>query len=358
MASVLLGVAAVLGGCVPAIPVELTPSSDTASDPGASEFVATWRDGSITRAQVEERVADELRRMRIAYEVERHDLLHRTLEGMLEEQLLADAATRRGHGSIGEMLTEEIDARIEAPDEATLQRAFAQFRTDVPTATYEASRPYLIGELRRRAAEARREAFQDQLREELGVSVHLPFPDIPRVQVEQDRWDPTVGPDDALVTIVEFGGYQCYYCKRVHRTLMEVLERWPDDVRLVFKDFPLAGHEASHHVAYAAHCAAQQGRWAEMAERLLENQGRLDAARVHGLAEGLDLEPDAWDACMHDPSWGARIDQDVAAGRAAGVTSTPTFFVNGLMVVGALDRRRFHDVVAQEVARAKGRSAP
>lgn len=322
--------------------------------PHGAAVVASWDGGRIARSDLEAHVADELRRMDIAYQVERHDLLHRTLDGVLDDQVLEKAAADRGYRSVSAMLEAEVDAKLPEPSEEALRERFESFRQKVPSANnFELARPYLARELKASSRQAHLDAFVDQLRDEMGVKVSLPFPDIPRVDVDISPWNPVVGPDDAAVTIVEFGGYQCYYCQRFHDTVQEVLERYPDDVRLVFKDFPLAGHEHAHGAAQAAHCADQQGRWMEMASLLLAHQDSLDHAHLRGFADRLGLEPDAWQACMDDPVWSTRIERDVHLGREAGVTSTPTFFVNGLMVVGAMDRRRFLSMVEREIAAAK-----
>jgi len=333
--------------------VDTAPQQADSQAP-SSEIVASWDGGSLDRAALEQHVADELRQMDIAYQVERHDLLHRTLDAVLDDRVLQMSASKRGYPSVSSMLESEVDAKLPEPSEALLRERFESFRKKVPSAdSFELARPYLAREIKASTRDAHRDAFVESLREEMGVRVTLPFPDIPRVDVEIAPWNPVVGPSDAAVTIVEFGGYQCYYCQRFHETVREVLERYPDDVRLVFKDFPLAGHEHAHGAAFAAHCADRQSRWMDMASLLLAHQDSLDHAHLRSFADQLGLEPDAWQACMDDPAWATRIEQDVALGRAKGVTSTPTFFVNGLMVVGAMDRRRFLAMVEREIASAQ-----
>lgn len=313
--------------------------------------VASWEGGEIRRSELEALAREELRRMTIAYEVERHELLHRTLQGRLDELLLAAAAEKRGVNGVDAMLDQGEPVAESSVPEAWIQQAYERFRETVPSASLEAARPYLEREYRRTQAEDRRKALEERVREELGLKVHLPFPDLPRVNVGSEPWNPTLGPPDAAVTIVEFGSYQCYYCKRMHDVVLEAVDRWPEQVRLVYRNFPLEGQEHAHRAAASAHCADQQGRWRDMAGVLLNHQGHLDPTRLRKLADGLHLDVDAWEACMEELVWSGRIEQDVHAGRAAGVNSTPTFFVNGLMVVGAVDRRRFLALVMQELER-------
>lgn len=328
--------------------------SPTASAGMPSQAVS-WEGGSLSMADVLAPIADDLRRMDIAYHVERHELVQSTLDRLLDERLLAEAARRRGLGNVEALIAEQVDGTLAEPSEEVLREGYERFRKQVPSATsFEAARPYLVNELRQAAREARRAEFVRALRQQAGAQVHLPFPDLPRVAVAVDVHDPTVGPTDAPVTIVQFGGYQCYYCKRVHETVLDVLARYPGRVRLVYKDFPLAGHERAHDAAIAAHCADQQGRFLDMGALLLDNQGWLQRDHLHGYATRLGLDLDAWQQCMDDPVWRQRIEEDVHAGRVAGVTSTPTFFVNGLMLVGAHDVDRFVQVIEQELSRRSG----
>ena len=87
-----------------------------------------------------------------------------------------------------------------------------------------------------------------------------------------------------------------------------------------------------------------------MGKVLIENQGRMKLDKLRSFAERLSLDIDAWERCLDEPRWQNAIDEDVRAGRAAGVASTPTFFVNGLMVPGAQSYERFVALVEQELS--------
>lgn len=316
-----------------------------------ADVVAQWDDGQVTLGQLEALLDDELRTMDIEYRLARYDRLHAALDGLLDETLLDRELARRGLPDRAALFAAEVDAKITEPTEPELQAEFRQFQEQMPHASFEAAKPFLRKELVEARREQRRAAFLEELRTSAGVEVAFRFPDLPRVDVPVDAYDPVLGPDDAAVTIVQFGGYQCFYCKRVDATVRRLVDAYDGRVRVVYKDFPLAGHARARTAAIAAHCAGQQDHYWDMAAILLENQARLEPDHLHGYAEDLGLDAAAWAACTNDTAWGHRIDDDVHLGRELGVTSTPTFFVNGLKMTGAHRYDRFAALVDQELAR-------
>jgi protein-disulfide isomerase len=155
-----------------------------------------------------------------------------------------------------------------------------------------------------------------------------------------------MGSPKAPVTIVEFSDFECAYCSRNHVLLNQLLERRPGLVRVVYRHFPLdtacnEGLESSVHTracraAEAAECAAQQGRFHEMANDLFSNQRRLFENYLFTLAERADLDMNTFRACMSEHSGRDAILTDTREGNRLKVTSTPTLFINGRQVVGTL----------------------
>ncbi len=353
-----LGAWLLVGACTDAAPSSHTTD---AAGPGAvdSTPVARWKGGSLTRDKLEARLADELRMMDIQYRLERYERLHDALDGAVEEALLDAEVKRRELDSREALFAAEVDAKLTEPTEDELKAEFARFVEQVPDAEFEAAKPILRRELMGMRKDARREAFLSELRKASDLVIDFPFPDLPRVKVPINADDPALGSPDAPVTIVEFGGFQCYYCRRVNDVLHRVVDAYPGKVRLVYKDFPIAGHDAGRQAAVAARCAGAQNKYWEMSDELLANQGRLERDHLEGYARDLGLDLDTWRTCTDDPSWDAKIDAGLKDGRDAGVTSTPTFFVNGLMLTGAHSYDRFVALVDQELAaEAKTPSRP
>ena len=133
------------------------------------------------------------------------------------------------------------------------------------------------------------------------------------------------GPEDAPVTLVKYGDYECPYCGELHPTLKELQERAGERVRFVFRHFPLDSvHPRARRAALAAEAAASQGRFWEMHDLLYENQDELgdEDLRRHAATLGLDLR---------------RFEEDRLGGERAGVGGTPALFVNGVRYAGPMD---------------------
>lgn len=142
------------------------------------------------------------------------------------------------------------------------------------------------------------------------------------------------GGEDA-VTIVEFLDFECEACGAFYPLVEDLREQYAGRITYIVRYFPLPGHANSTNAALAAEAAAQQGRFEDMYHRLFETQadwGEAQDSRAgmfRGFAEELGLDVDAYDAAIVDPVTLTRIQFDFAEGRALGVHSTPTFFLDG-----------------------------
>ena len=140
---------------------------------------------------------------------------------------------------------------------------------------------------------------------------------------------PFLGPRDAAVTVVEFGDYQCGWCRKAYPALQALRERFSGDVRVVFMHFPIAGHEHARQAAEAAVEANAQGKFWEFHEKLLKSQGALTTDDLVDYADEVGLDADAMREAIESRAHRDRVRQDMRAARALGVAGTPAFFVNG-----------------------------
>jgi protein-disulfide isomerase len=158
---------------------------------------------------------------------------------------------------------------------------------------------------------------------------------------------------DATVTVLEYGDYECPYCRGAARDVHELLGRYPDSVRFVFRNFPIPQlHPHAEQAAEAAEAAAVQGRFWEMYELLLRPSARLDLDYLVRYAEHLDLDTGRFINEVTGNVYAARIEGDVAEGIRNGVNSTPKFYVDGVRVDGRLPLEGLVDAVRTAVARA------
>jgi len=140
---------------------------------------------------------------------------------------------------------------------------------------------------------------------------------------------PINGDKNAPVTIVEFSDFQCPYCSRLQPTLKQVLEAYPKDVKLVFKDFPLSFHKQAKNAAKAARAAGEQGKYWEMHDLIFEKFSTVNEEMFKEFAGKLTLDMNKFNADYSSSKYDQLIQQDINLGRTAGVTGTPSLFLNG-----------------------------
>lgn len=165
--------------------------------------------------------------------------------------------------------------------------------------------------------------------------------------------DPALGNPAAPVTIIEFSDFQCPFCRQFFReTLPRLNEQYirAGRVRFVYRDFPLASiHELAATYAEAAECADDQGQFWAMHDKIFQEQDRRGAGTISGVtaadvkrwATEIGLDGAAFESCLDSGTHRAEVAKDFADGQAAGVTGTPTIFINGRSIVGALPFERF-----------------
>jgi protein-disulfide isomerase len=175
----------------------------------------------------------------------------------------------------------------------------------------------------------------------------------PRPTVSGPASAPTLGPEGAPVTIVQFVDYQCPYCHRAQSTIDEILSKYPGKVQLVHRDFPLDGHPQAMPAARASRCAGEQGKFWDYHRSLMSAKGPMDDADLKARAASLKLDPAAFSTCLASDRFDATIHAAFDEGTRVGVNSTPTYFVNGRMMTGALPFEEFREVVDSELERSR-----
>lgn len=185
------------------------------------------------------------------------------------------------------------------------------------------------------------EAIKKQLGEIQKQLAQRPAPPAPAGPVTMSLGDgPALGSEDAPVTIVEFSDYQCPFCKKHLTNAFTVLKTNYIDtgkVRYFFRDFPLDSiHPYARKAAESAHCAGDQGKFWEMHDVMFNNQGELKADNLRDFARTMQLDLDAFNACLDGGKYAKSVETDVAAGSAAGVTGTPGFFIGKTKKDGAI----------------------
>ncbi len=152
----------------------------------------------------------------------------------------------------------------------------------------------------------------------------------------------------AAVSVVEFGDFECPACGRAEEGAREIRKKYGDQVRFVFRHFPLARHPFALKAAEASECAAEQGKFWSAVEKLYGGQSDLSERALIRYAGELGLDVPRFTQCLGNGSTLARIRRDAEDARALGVDRTPTFFVGQQRIIGALDPKQFPYLLEKE----------
>lgn len=183
-------------------------------------------------------------------------------------------------------------------------------------------------------------------------------PDKPAAPIDQKLLvkgdSATKGPKNSKVTVVEFGDFQCPACGASHPIVKQITDEYKSNVTFVFRHFPLPMHKNAVKAALAAEAAGSQNKFFEMHDLLFENQGEWGESNspdehFKKYASELKLDIDKFKEDLKNKVGEDKINNDKADGNAAGVNSTPTFFINGQKQAGGLPYDQFKALIEQEL---------
>ena len=164
--------------------------------------------------------------------------------------------------------------------------------------------------------------------------------------------DPSLGPKDARVVVVEFSDFECPFCQQAFPVVKQLLQDYGDQILYVYKDFPLTDiHERAVPAALAAQCAHEQGQFWLMHDKIFENQDNLTDANLKRYAVQIGLNSLQFGNCFAASKYLGEIQQDFNQGLKLGVKSTPTFFINGIGIPGAVPLATLEQIVVAELNR-------
>ncbi|MBN1679995.1 MAG: thioredoxin domain-containing protein [Anaerolineae bacterium] len=190
------------------------------------------------------------------------------------------------------------------------------------------------------------------------VPTNTPIPPTPTRIPNEIAFDDDafLGPEDAPVVIVEFSDFQCGYCGRWYQeTLPQILEAYPEEVKFVYRDFPIFG-EASARAAMASECAEEQGSFWEMHNSLFNlldepDRRELTDDTLISVAGEIDLDTDAFSECLTSERYMDEVLQDYTAAQSYGFRGTPGFVINGTVyTIGAQSFEVFDQIIQLELA--------
>jgi protein-disulfide isomerase len=314
----------------------------------ATEVVATVDGEPFTVRELEQAAGSRL----FVIRTQQYQAQRQILEEAIGKRLLEKEAAAR-KTTVDDLLKQEVEAKVPPVTEDEQKQFYAQNKARFGNATEPDALAQIAQGLRQQRTRDRQAELVGELRKKARVRILL---EAPRAQVEVGD-NPARGPANAPVTIVEFSDFQCPYCSRATATLKKLEETYPGKIRLVFRDFPLVQiHPQAAKAAEAAGCADEQGRFWPLHDAMFSHQDKLQVADLKQYAVDLGLDAAKFNECLDSGRRAAEWKTDQSAGERYGVQSTPAFFINGRLVVGAQPYDQFVQIVEEELAR--GGQAP
>ncbi len=320
-------------------PAPAPPPPDTAAMVGGQ---------AISQAELDKAIGYRL----MGLKSQEYAMKRAILEELIQERLL-DAEAKRLNTTRDALERTEIVEKAQKVTDEEVGVVYDSAKDRMGPMPEAEARKRISEGMTRRRVDMRREAYVQELSAKAAVRYLLPAP---RIEVDPGN-GPSRGPANAPVTIVEFSDYQCPYCARAYGTLNQLRTKYPTQVRVVFRDFPLPIHREAPKAAEAAHCAADQGKFWEMHDVLFENPSDLTEPALKKHAKTLALNEAAFGTCLSSGKHAARWQKDVEVGKEYGVMATPAFFVNGRFINGALPFEAFVEVIEEELQQPS-RSGP
>lgn len=323
---------------------EKTPAAGGHSGSGMGEIpadatVATYTGGKVTGAELNAVVGAKV------YELRQQAAEQKALEAAVKAEAKKQGITEEQY------FKKEIDSKVPTPAEAEVNAFFenAKAQGQIPAnVTLEQAHQQVVQEMTQQPRQDVAKAKFAELRKQYNIQLMLPEPVKPRISVEPKG--PARGPADAKVTIVEFSDFQCPFCARAYDTVEQVMQAYPGKVRLVFRNFPLNFHPFAQKAAEASACADDQGKFWPYYETLFKNQQKLAVADLKDHAKSLGLDATKFAKCLDSGDKTKSVQVDQEAGTQATVNGTPAFFINGVMLSGALPLEEFKKVIDKELA--------
>src|SRR2546422_2370000 len=250
------------------------------------------------------------------------------------------------------LLDAEVAARVEPVSEQEIETAYRALKDQL--VGDETTKQNLVrARLSADKLAARRRTFLESLRSQAHVVIQLEAPPVSRAEVTADG-APAKGPAAAPVTVVEFQDFHCPFCKRVQPTLEQLVTRYGERVRLVYRDFPIDQlHPQARKAHEAARCAHDQGKFWAYHDLLYAKAPRAEPEALTTYAREAGLDVRVFERCLASGTPQAAVQRDVDDGIRAGVTGTPAFFINGRPLPGAQPLESFVRVIEEELARAR-----
>ena len=312
--------------------------------PAPNEVVATVGSSNITLAEVDDKALEQPAQGGMKLSLALYDARRAALDDLIANRLIDDAAKAQGLDRSA-LIEKEITSKVQTVTDFDVNAWYDQNKARVQGAPLEQVRQPIRQYLTQERMQAVRSDYLDGLKRKTPVRVML---EPPRQNVAAAN-GPAKGSASAPIEMIEFSDFQCPFCLRADPTVRQVLSTYGDRIRFVYRHYPLPNHPNARPAAEAAACAGEQDKFWAYHDKLFAEQGRLQDADLKQNAAALGLDTSKFAACVDGHKSKAKVDEDIEAGREAGVDGTPAFFINGRALSGAQPFETFKRIIDEEL---------
>ncbi len=307
----------------------------------APAVLATVDGRNITEADIAKNIAAQMTQINNQI----YATKKRAVDALIADQLLDQEAKKRGV-SREELLKQEVKDKVTPVTDAEVEKVYNDNKDKVGGRTLAELKAPITQQLQNSREQQRQQEFIRELRKTAAIKMELKPP---MVDVATDG-APVRGNANAPVTIVEFSDFQCPFCARAEGEIVKVRDTYKDQVKIVYKDYPLPIHPNAPKAAEASRCAREQDKYWEYHDVLFANHNALEVPNLKKFAADLKLDTAKFDTCLDSGKYADEIAKDMAEGSRVGVSGTPAFFINGRLISGAQPFSAFQEAIDDALA--------
>ncbi len=304
-----------------------------------TDVLATLNGQPITDGEVLKDIQGQL--LKVQSEI--YDIKKDAIDQIINEKLLDQESKKQGTTTLE--LIKKLQKKVTKTTESEAQVFYDAQKARFKGKSFADVKEKLITDLTSQKQQKAVGDFVDGLRAKAKITMNI---ERPKINVTVDD-DPSKGPKDAPVVLIEFSDFQCPFCKRARDTINKILTTYGDKVYYVFRDYPLSFHPQAKGAANAAQCAGDQGKYWEYNTALWVIQGQQTPEKLTETATTLGLDAAKFKSCMDTNKYFSEIDKDQQEAMKAGISGSPAYSINGVFVSGAQPFENFKEIIDEEL---------
>jgi protein-disulfide isomerase len=346
----------IMGACFLSAAVIMACTSESAKAKINMVFKDAPKPGIVAKIGGEEITEDQLvgdaQLELMQIKKQEYDLKMNQLNKLIQDRVLGAEAKKEGLASSDELISKKITKGEIKISDAEYKK-FVKEKNIPESNINDQVKERIYSYMKEQKREEMVTAYVANLTKNNPVEVYFKKP---KSNIQVDVGDaPVTGGDNAKVTIVEFSDFQCPFCGRAAKTVNEVRKKYGNKIKLAFKHFPLPMHKDAEPASEASMCVYEQGKdkfW-KFHDIAFAAQDKLDPESLAKHAKAAGADEKKFKECFEAHKYADYVKKDQAYGEKLGVRSTPTFFINGQLLSGALPIDAFSEVIDEELSSAK-----